>query len=400
MLDTKKGDIPLMNIYLTDSCNMDCKYCFEKNNAINENKESLDETVEKINKILKNYKIVNLELSGREISTCYKDYDYVLSKLTKECKINSIGTVTNGLVVEDGFIEFMKKYKINTVVVSLDIGRRVHDINRVDKNGNKTYDKIFKNIIKLRENEIPIKVSSVYDPMLKPTEAEFKEQVISLNTIGVESMKIAFKNDLEHELDHDVKYIHDLYLKTLKFMNTYNIFMILKLGSGIDLTRTKEYSSKVFTIDCNARRSATVSRGKEVYSCMLALGDKDSFINKDFFEVKSIDSHKGNAFMRDLSKQFECMSCKINVFCRGACPILYIGDGKKVCIGKRKTHAMNTIKLWKKIMDLDFIDEYIMHLNKTFKINLTLEDIKEFRKVVDEQYEALGGIKWNLTNLK
>ncbi|MGL5716511.1 MAG: radical SAM protein [Cetobacterium sp.] len=396
MLNTKKGDVPLMNIYLSNTCNMNCKYCFDKNNTINKNEESLDDTVEKINKILKNYKIVNLELSGREISTCYKDYDYVLSNLTKECKINDVTTVTNGLEINEEFIAFIKKHNVKSVVVSLDIGRRVHNINRPDIFGNDTYDKIFKNIILLRENGIDIRVSSVYDEDNKPTIDELKEQIISLNTIGVTSMKIAFKNDTKYTLSKDVYYIHNLVFEAIKFMNMYNIFMILKLGSGFDFTRIKEYSDNSFTIDCNARRSATVSRGKEVYSCMLALGNKDEFINKTLFEVKSIDTHKGNLFMKDFSKNFECMECKINVFCRGACPILHIGDGKNVCIPKRKTHVSETITLWNRIIRYPGIFDYIKMLNSIFNVKINDADIEKFKKVVINQKEELNklnGIK-------
>ena len=375
----KKGDITLVNLYLDNTCNLKCSYCYEENNIIGETTiKSLDEIVEYLDKILLNNKI-HLDMCGREMSIAYPKYDYVLGKLKNIKNIKNLNTITNCYSISNGFLKFLKKYEPYSLMISIDLCKRVNDINRITRIGSKpTYDSILENVKKISSLDIKLTASSVYDPNNKPTYEEFSNHVDNLIKAGFKSYKIAFINDVIPDKIEDSIFIFDIvYKKIIDIHNTNNGKFVIRLSSGFDIGRIREYFNGNFKIDCNARRSVTLSPNSKKYSCMLALTDPKVFKHKYLFEIHN--GLYGNEMIKEVTDKFTCMKCKVNIFCRGACPMLFLGDGINACIDKRKKHAELAAIYWYKLFSRD--DAMVIINEICLFVDNPIFDKIEYRKI-------------------
>lgn len=158
-LESQFENIGLMELILTDNCNLNCKYCFQKNihskNIMNE------ETIDNIIKIIKKYRMnkrTTLSLFGGEpiLTSTLKIREYLIKRIEEEelSKFITIAITSNttSLTEEDlRWLEKCVKILENKVFwqVSLDSTEKYNDINRVNKSGNGTFNMVLKNLEKL-----------------------------------------------------------------------------------------------------------------------------------------------------------------------------------------------------------------------------------------------------------
>lgn len=375
----KKADNVLVNLYLDNVCNLKCSYCFEEKNIIGDNNDDLDSVVDFLDELLEKEPVM-IDMCGREMSVSYPKYDYVLSMVKNKHNIIHLNVITNGYNAPEGFIIFLIKHKVKFLTVSLDLGKRVHDINRRTRiTDEPTYDRILNNINTYKKIGVRMSVSSVYDPKNKPTYDEFSKHIDNIVGCGFKSYKLAFLNDTSPDSIEDVNYLYDIVFRKMLELHKNNTPMPLRLGSGFDIPRLREYFTEKFTIDCNARRSVTFSPGSKKYSCMLALANPDNFKTKELFEVRN--GLYGNELIKHATNNFFCMKCEVNVFCRGACPMLHIGDGVNVCIEKRMIHAEFAIVYWYKLFQLENCMDIINRiLSNVGKQEISLSEFLKFKK--------------------
>lgn len=142
--------------YLTNSCNLNCKYCYEKN---------------KINKVI-NFnvieKLLKERVNSRERSTTVSFfggepllekqliYDTVNlgNNITKNSKHKfNYSLTTNGTLIDDEFIKFCKKNNI-TVGISIDGNAESHNLNRTSIANKESFDDVVKNSKKCIESNL------------------------------------------------------------------------------------------------------------------------------------------------------------------------------------------------------------------------------------------------------
>ena len=145
---------------MTDGCNFRCNYCSvgdpEHINVIDNMyiKRFIDGMQELLDYKKDNY--LDILWHGGEPLLIHKQiYEDLISYVHRKLpNVNIKFTIqTNGSLINEEWIEFFKKYDIRPGI-SLDGYRELHNANRVDEDGNGTYDIVMKNIELLRKHSI------------------------------------------------------------------------------------------------------------------------------------------------------------------------------------------------------------------------------------------------------
>lgn len=157
-----KGFSSHLILITTEDCNLRCKYCvysdcYQNKKAYSSKYMDIETALKAVDlfknmhekKVIKGYKdLPKINFYGGEPLLNY----HLIKSVVKYVKKISFKNVqylitTNGTVMNDEMIDFLAKYNF-IVSFSLDGDKFNHDRNRVQKNGEKTHEKIIRNIIK------------------------------------------------------------------------------------------------------------------------------------------------------------------------------------------------------------------------------------------------------------
>lgn len=140
-------------IEITRKCNLRCKHCLNSSGLELDDNLS-DEEIKKLIVQLSNAGIQEIRFTGGEPLTHNSIYDFI-SLATNNGIYVSIGT--NGTLITENIAKKLKKAGLKKAVLSLDGTKERHDFIR----GLGNFDKTFKAIDYLKENNIDVKVNSV-----------------------------------------------------------------------------------------------------------------------------------------------------------------------------------------------------------------------------------------------
>ncbi|MDI4567702.1 MAG: radical SAM protein [Mycoplasma sp.] len=174
-------------------CNINCTYCFMYNMGDTSYKKlpkfiSNDTTSNFVEKILNHCKKNDIDTfwtiihGGEPLLMNKQDFVEFINAfdLLKENGITPLFSLqTNGILVDNEWCDIFKKYNID-IGVSLDGTKEIHDLSRVDKKGNGTYDNVIKGMNILKKNKVPFGGLSVMNPETSSIDIynSFKEQNI------------------------------------------------------------------------------------------------------------------------------------------------------------------------------------------------------------------------------
>lgn len=160
------GDImALVNIWITNECNLECKYCYEgkKSNTFLK-EEYVTLIVDFITRnSLEDGLIVNFH--GGEPLLNFGRMKEIVCSISDKFPDTVFSLTTNMLLMTEEIATFIKERRVY-VSVSLDGGETVNDKNRVDKNGEGTYKKVLNKIQILKRNNIPFRTRMTVTPGL------------------------------------------------------------------------------------------------------------------------------------------------------------------------------------------------------------------------------------------
>lgn len=302
-------------LYMTTACNFKCKYCYEDyqdNYQLDEN--SLIKTLE----FMMNYgdkgKVLIDFLGGEPLlkkDLIYQAVQYIqVNYPEREVKYY---ITTNCSLMDNQFIEFMKKNNF-TVRLSFDGNKETHDLNRVAKDGMSCYDKIFKNILNVKESGVNY---SVRMTVTENTIPHMFENVLFLHNNGLDNICM----------------IMDVYLKLTPKLTT--IFM-QQIKSITDYYIQEFNAGRAFIIDqfdgkmfnmlcdfgnCFSMCDAGIGNFKifpngQIYPCgfltndnRFVIGNIDDGIDIRKAKIIALSNYDKNAD--------KCIECKIRDFCHG-----------------------------------------------------------------------------------
>lgn len=339
--------VPTMN------CNMQCKYCYLKENTIDlKQDDKYLQTLEYAIKKFKESNVIpfNVSLHGGEVTTLSKkDFREIIKFISnyyienKELiesngfKLGSPHIKTNLLNLEK-HIDTIREFNVS-ISGSLDLPFSLHEEYRVTKGNQKTLNKILENI-KLLEN-IPNKkkVSATifkehYDKINEIiNDIRFLDENTCLNMNDFNFMIgfVSGKDDLLHAMTEEEQV--DFYKKINKeFMGT-------SLENGLKNSWFAEFSPAYCTnCDNCGEKFFLLERDGDIYSCVR--GQK----NKEFY-YGNIYNNSVEEILRNAQAQIlknhnkvgfneECTKCKYLYLCKTGCPYVknvYNSDKSYTC---------------------------------------------------------------------
>lgn len=373
--------VPTMN------CNMQCKYCYLKENTIDlKQDDKYLQTLEYAIKKFRESNVIpfNISLHGGEVTTLSKkDFRDIIKFISnyyienKELiesngfKLGSPHIKTNLLNLEK-HIDTIKEFNVS-ISGSLDLPFSLHEEYRVTKGNQKTLNKILENI-KLLEN-IPNKkkVSATifkehYDKINEIiNDIRFLDENTCLNMNDFNFMIgfVSGKDDLLHAMTEEEQV--DFYKKINKeFMGT-------SLENGLKNSWFAEFSPAYCTnCDNCGEKFFLLERDGDIYSCVR--GQK----NKEFY-YGNIYNNSVEEILRNAQAQIlknhnkvdfneECTKCKYLYLCKTGCPYVknvYNSDKSYTCKLQQEIYKDNN-----ELYPLDKFNEesVYIYLNKMHPI--------------------------------
>ena len=302
-------------LYMTTACNFKCKYCYEDyqdNYQLDEN--SLIKTLE----FMMNYgdkgKVLIDFLGGEPLlkkDLIYQAVQYIqVNYPEREVKYY---ITTNCSLMDNQFIEFMKKNNF-TVRLSFDGNKETHDLNRVAKDGMSCYDKIFKNILNVKESGVNY---SVRMTVTENTIPHMFENVLFLHNNGLDN--ICMIMDVYLKLTPELTTI---FMQQIKSITDYYI-QEFNAGRAFIID---QFDGKMFNMlcdfgNCFSMCDAGIGNFKifpngQIYPCgfltndnRFVIGNIDDGIDIRKAKIIALSNYDKNAD--------KCIECKIRDFCHG-----------------------------------------------------------------------------------
>lgn len=151
-------------------CNLHCSYCFYADESANRERASYGiMSVESLEQIIKRVLAhaegnCTIAFQGGEPTLAGLDFFRKVMELQRKWNINHVkisnAIQTNGILIAREWASFFREYNF-LVSISLDGNRRVHDANRLDDNGNGSFDRVIKSMDLLKEYGVEFNVLSV-----------------------------------------------------------------------------------------------------------------------------------------------------------------------------------------------------------------------------------------------
>ena len=300
--------------YLTNSCNLKCKYCYEKNKM---NKVIDFKVIEKLLKERVNSKEKNTTISffgGEPLLEKQLIYDTVNlgNNLTKNSKHKFIYSLTtNGTLIDDEFIRFCKKNNI-AVGISIDGNADIHNLNRKSNANKESFDDVLKNSKKCLDANL----NCMALPVICLNNVKYLADSIKfLVNLGFKSITCNFNysdswdDDSLEILREEYKKISDIYYNEFKKKNYIRIY-------PLDTKMYLHIQEKKCVDSCNANRIAVNADGK-FYPCIQYVGD-DRFSIGDYENGIDIQQRR-ELFSRRLNSKVVCDECSLKDRCIYKC---------------------------------------------------------------------------------
>ncbi|MFX0183627.1 MAG: radical SAM protein [Candidatus Hodarchaeota archaeon] len=307
---------------LTHNCNLSCKYCYA---GVKSMREMSFETSKKIVDfgIISTPPEENLDFSffGGEPLLCFKlmkrIVEYIDSIKPNYENIHSINITTNGILLTESILTFIKKYKIN-LCISIDGPSHVHNLNRCYSDGQGSFRKTFRKLILALKILDDVQVNAVYGPDTIDFLPETLEFFSQFDISGIHlNPNIVTGWDIHSypKLYKNFKKVADFYIECYQHdheitLNIIDSKILLFLKGGYDLREKCSMGEKEWGF----------APSGNIYPCERFIGDDNDFkfllgnIHTGLNETSrcSLLKHRGNSNKK-------CVICENQEFCMNWC---------------------------------------------------------------------------------
>lgn len=324
-------------LYLTQDCNMRCKYCFENENrgtsymSIDVAKKSIDFLIR--NALEHNIKLLNITFFGGEpllnLDTMIKVFWYALDKGNENGIELRFPIITNGTIYNEKYgqllLDIYKNTKFLDIQISIDGIPEVQDKNRIFINGKPTSELVVKNIIILKtlfeNNQIDTSFIRVHSVLTKNNISQLFSNYKYFKEIGISKTEFVLLN----EEDWDEKDI-SIYNQQLLFISDYiykNCIKTCSLEPHYEVGGfTCKRKDSISEYSCAAGRTfCSIAPNGDIYPCHrfysngsdLKLGNVFNGIIDNSIRNKFIDACRSNLLVDKKScgecENTECVIC-------------------------------------------------------------------------------------------
>lgn len=303
-----------MNItfWVTEDCNLRCKYCYVNKNAKYLQLDDIDKAFELIKQKISDddEKIINVNFHGGEptlnFPVIYKVVNcFSVLKEKYDISLNYYIT-TNGTAISNDAIDFLIKNNFN-ISISVDGKKNINDKNRVYRNGKGSFDKVKKTLNKFKLKNYHIRIRITITPQTVPYLFESYKYFYDSGFIGISA--IPDTTISKWSINEVNKYMNEMrkilnYLK-IKSKLDYENF-IHNIGTCV---------LKELNICDGGINTFHISANGDIYPCALVLGIKK-------FKIGSLNECLYHSVISNLTKEYsinnkQCSQCDLLKFCEG-----------------------------------------------------------------------------------
>lgn len=325
--------IRVMVLQMTDFCNLKCKYCFIEGGQSSGyqrkimSHEIAEAAIDKFFKILESHddnQSPSIVFYGGEPLLNWDTIRFALPEIEQKeietgIKVDKV-IITNGLIMDDDIISYIKKYNV-LISVSLDGIQSVNDANRIDTQGNGSFSRAVETIKRLKDNGVSPAVSCV---MAKEGIAHVDESIrFLIEDLGIKGMGFNHVSIIPGLNFYDPVYEEQfadalLHVQDI-IQDKYPFVYERRMGHKVNMFLDKLFI-KANCTGCGEQFS--VSPTGEIGICQGYMGSRKTF-QKTVFDSE-YNPEKDPIFI-EWSKRSplnieKCLSCPALATCGGGCP--------------------------------------------------------------------------------
>jgi uncharacterized protein len=303
---------PKVYFKITNKCNLNCIYCFQKEDQKNMNTPELNKYKKIIRAIIEEDPDVVIFGGEPLLSQNINNINFIFENIFKK---HTVSFFSNGNFNKDIIDVLLKnKGKISNIIISIDGCEEVHNSRRIRYKGN-SFNTIINNCKVLLGNNIPFDIQVNID---KDNMHDLKPLINYLhNELGIKYYSIIFNRVLRTEKSITELELLTVYLSLCKEIELSNVIInsnILKklttylTGEGRIKSRCPILKQKVYDFTSN-----------KIYCCPQSV---DTIVGEFNFDNQNIYCSELNNYNKISCKNNkECLECEVSDFCSYGCII-------------------------------------------------------------------------------
>lgn len=322
----------IINLVLTQECNLGCKYCYMKNIKEYMTKEIFDIFYLNIEYMLKefNQKDYSIVLFGGEPTLNWELVEYISSVIQKDKKCNGKHIITNGTLLTTEKIDFLKR---NNISYSISFDGLCNKEIRPFKNGKSSLDYYIQNKDILFENgrlnpKVMISPDSV---KLLIDNYKFFRDVMKLTSPDFTIVRDNIWSDEDvNYFDKELTKLTNIYIEDLK--NNKMRLMGFYYLAFADIIVGSKYDKRSFGCFAGVNGIGVMPNGN-IYPCARFGSEKKDLLYEININNKSFYKYD-NRIINDKKlynpKVFEkCKKCELYKYCNAGCTFEQILDNNE-----------------------------------------------------------------------
>lgn len=304
----------VLTINPTLDCNFSCWYCYE-NHIVKSKVEK--ETLCNMKKFISNtiitqagLKTFNLNFFGGEPLLQYETVKDIIRYTKSQCevkKINlSVSFTTNGYLLNKKKVEEFSEYGVNSMQITLDGSRELHNKVRFASQKIGSYDKIINNIKLLLEKKIQVVLRINYTAENIESVSDIVNDLSDIKDEFKSYLLVQFFRVWQDSQGEDIKSVVDATIKAFRDENfkayTY----------PLNNVRSSCYGDKT--------NGALINYNGDIYRCTavnFSAEKRDGYLDCDGHIVWEEDSFNRRKYAKFKNKP--CLECRLLPICNGGC---------------------------------------------------------------------------------
>lgn len=320
-----------IGINLSTDCNLGCTYCFSKEKG---NKKlsllQIEDFIKFIVNINDNAKVFYVDLAGSGEPLLYLKDIVEIAKLCKSIsdvveKQITVMLSTNGILLTKQVTNILQKNNI-LFGISLDGYKELHDLNRIDKFGKPTFDRILSNVNNIEFNEYvggAMTITSSETDIYKA----YIEMMQLFKTVSIRPCRMSYKNFSFSKIEKGYEKLSEFLLAESRAHDFSNIKKIINGDDYFGKYIIKIISNSVMDRRCGVGVSRfSIGIDGKYYPCSPAIMHKE-------LELSSADIISGTNNSYFCNVNDNCSFCIAKNICGSECFVLVFesSEQKNLC---------------------------------------------------------------------
>jgi uncharacterized protein len=358
-------DLSGLNLFLTRRCNLNCSYCFvDKTKPKDLSSLVLVSAIKFIQQCSQiSSKRMHVGYIGGEPLLNWKLFREITIKLQEINQAPEIGFTTNGTLVSQEKVEFIKQRNLR-VVLSFD-----GDITSMDDrrfiNGNSSYSAVHKGMELLLSNNVPFLVQLTITPF---NVSEFYLNVRHIVSLGITKLIFGFGAELDWN-NISLNLLSDNLSKTFQFYkaiyrNHNNVILKYVDDEILSYLLTQTQNERIKQVCPMANEVFAIDVDGKIYPCQAFVNFSEWTIGDVFLGFDARKRRLISSLHND--DLIPCQNCKLLKYCRKCPRNNYVINGSPFlmeglfCFLGKITYSLveDFVKTMIKEQNLRFLNEY------------------------------------------